>query len=184
MNDYNEYNAYENDDEYIQLTFPETLKETSKYQKKATTMLNNIETKKNNYKNVLPKNTRSIYNKQWNEITQIEDDLKHDTDEINNCIQKFEETKLQIKEINDVIQEIKAIINTKNVGTLEARTREVIRRYKINPNDLSSEAVLNQRYEEGGKSISKKNRKNRKNNKTKQKRRKLKETKVQQVYAL
>ena len=177
MNDYNEYNAYENDDEYIQLTFPETLKETSKYQKKATTMLNNIETKKNNYINVLPKDIRKNYNKQWKEITQIEDNLKLDTDEIDNRIEKFEETKSQIKEINDVIQEIKAIINTKNVGTLEARTREATGKYKINPYDERSEAVLNQPYEEGGKSISKKNRKNRKNNKTKQKRRKLKETK-------
>ena len=178
MNDYNEYNAYENDDEYIQLTFPETLKETSKYQKKATTMLNNIETKKNNYINVLPKDIRKNYNKQWKEITQIEDNLKLDTDEIDNRIEKFEETKSQIKEINDVIQEIKAIINIKNVGTLEARAREAIGKYKIDTNDdIDVKTVLDQSYYEdkkGGKSISKKNRKNRKNNKTKQKRRKLK----------
>lgn len=166
---------YENDEPTP--NFPETLRETLAYQKKAISMLKYIKTKKDDYKNVLPKNIRDKYDKRWEDVIDIENEINFETDEINNCIQTFEELKPILKEITDVIQEIKATINSANVGTLEARAREAIAKSKIDTNDDMYKTVFNQPYNElnkGGKNISKKNRKNRKNNKTKQR----KETKV------
>ena len=164
----------------IYMRFPELFRATLAFKQAKLDNLKALKQYKQNYDNASKEEIREHYDYVWETAITKQQEINQAHEEVGVLIQSFEECDMILKEMYDIIEEIKLTINKAQVGTLEGLSRQSIKDSGIlsDPENVLQEAVLDQPYDEseeqlrrGGKGVSKK-RKNRVNNNTKRKRNK------------
>jgi len=162
------------------MRFPELFRATLAFKQEKLDTVEGLKQFKKNYENGSKEEIREHYDYVWQTAITKQQEINQAHEEVGVLIQSFEECDMILKEMYDIIEEIKLTINKAQVGTLEGLSRQSIKDSGIVPDreNVLQEAVLDQPYNEleeqirnGGKGVSKK-RKNRVNNHTKRKRNK------------
>lgn len=100
-----------------------------------------------------PSKLRANYDSYWNSLIEKEADAEKIKSELNDSIVYINNCINKTDDVINVINQFRTELNNKKVGTLEGLSRQTIKKGDI-PDDISyeTEQVLNQNYDEMGKS--------------------------------
>ena len=104
----------------------------------------------NQIKTMDPSDVRQNYDKYWDIINKKEIEINEEKEELEESINNLEDGKELVDKKSEIIQNIKTIVNSLRVGTLQGITRQTIKENNIvpEPNDEIAQNVLDQPYNE------------------------------------
>jgi hypothetical protein len=104
----------------------------------------------NKIKTLDPSDVRQNYDNYWDLINKKEIEINEEKEELEESINNLEDGKELVDKKSEIIQNIKTIMNSLRVGTLQGITRQTIKEYNIvpEPNDEIAQNVLDQPYDE------------------------------------
>lgn len=104
----------------------------------------------NQIKTMDPSDVRQNYDKYWDIVNEKEIEYNEEKEHLDVAINNLEDGKELVDKISEIIQNIKTIINSLRVGTLQGITRQTIKENNIipEPNDEIAKTILDQPYNE------------------------------------
>jgi hypothetical protein len=104
----------------------------------------------NKIKTLNPSNVRKNYDKYWDIVNQKEIETNEEKEELEESINNLEDGKELLEKISLTIQNVKNVINSFRVGTLQGQSRQSLQNMdnSTNSNDEIGQNVINQPYNE------------------------------------
>ena len=97
-----------------------------------------------------PSNIRNNYDKYWDIVDHKEIETKEEKEELEESINNLEDGKEMLEKISSTILNVKKIINSLRVGTLQGQSRQTLQNNDIltNSGDEIGQNVIDQPYNE------------------------------------
>lgn len=123
---------------------------TEKYAVKRRNTYDELKKLENEIKNENPEEIRKNFDKYWDIVNNKDIEINERKEEVEEAINNLEDGKELLEKISILIQNIKNIMNSYQIGTLQGLSRQAIKENNIvpNENDEVAQNVLNQPYNE------------------------------------